>query len=189
MANTKGNVTVGKPAIGGSVHRAPIGTTPPTDVSTALTGFTDLGYISEDGVTNSYDRTNEEIKAWGGDTVLEVSTDFSDTWQMTFIEALNPEVLKVVYGDGNVSGSLAAGLSVQANDDVYAEAVWVIDMILSGNTLKRVVLPAAQVSEIGDIVYVDGEAVGYEVTLKAHKDSSGNNHYEYLKTVSSSGSN
>lgn len=183
MANTKGNVTVGKPAIGGSVHRAPAGTTAPTDATSTLTGFTDLGYISEDGVKNSYDRTNEEIKAWGGDTVLEVSTDFSDTWTMTFIEALNPEVLKVVYGDENVSGSLAAGLSVQANDDVYAEAVWVIDMILSGNTLKRVVLPAAQVSEIGDIVYVDGGAVGYEVTLSAHKDSNGYNHYEYLKTV------
>lgn len=182
MATNKANVTVGKPAIGGSVHRAPLTVAPPTDATTALaSGFVDLGYISEDGVTNAYDRTNEEIKAWGGDTVLEVATDFSDTWQMTFIEALNPEVLKVVFGDGNVSGTLAAGMTIKANDDIYADAVWAIDMILAGNTLKRVVLPSAAVSEIGDIVYVDGEPVGYNVTLRAHKDSQGNTHYEYLK--------
>lgn len=189
MATNKANVTVGKPAIGGSVHRAPIGTTPPTDAVTALgAAFKDLGYISEDGLTNSYDRTNEEIKAWGGDTVLEVATEFTDSWKMTFIEAMNDEVLKVVYGDGNVTGALATGLIVKATDDIYAEAVWAFDMILNGNVLKRVVLPAAQVSEIGDVVYVDGEAVGYEVTLHAHKDSSGYTHYEYMKNASS-GSN
>lgn len=189
MATNKANVTVGKPAIGGSVHRAPTGTTPPTDAQTTLdAAFKDLGYISEDGITNSYDRTVEDIKAWGGDTVLEPVTDFVDSWKMTFIEAMNDEVLKVVYGDGNVTGALATGLTVKASDDVYARAVWAIDMILNGNVLKRVVLPDAQVAEIGDIVYVDGDPVGYEVTLHAHKDSSGYTHYEYFKNASS-GSN
>ena len=46
--------------------------------------------------------------------------------------------------------------------------------------LKRVVLPDAKVGEVGDIVYKDDEAVGYELTLTALPDEDGNTHYEYL---------
>ena len=46
---------------------------------------------------------------------------------------------------------------------------------------KRMVLPKAKISSISDITYADGTAVGYEVTLEAFPDSSGNTHYEYIK--------
>ena len=53
-------------------------------------------------------------------------------------------------------------------------------MILNGGYLKRVVIPSAKVTAVGDITYVDGQPIGYEVTLSAAPDSSGNTHYEYL---------
>lgn len=179
---TVANVTAGKPAIGGAVHRAPLGTALPTSATATLGAeFAALGYISEDGMTNSDSRDSESVKAWGGDTVLNVLTSREDTFTFTLIEALNIEVLKMVYGDENVSGDKASGIVVKANSNCDTEAVYVVDMILKDNVLKRIVLPDARVSEVGDISYKDAEAVGYETTLTCMPDSDGNTHYEYIE--------
>ena len=178
---TVSNVTASKPAVGGAVYRAPLGTALPTSATASLgDAYSPLGYISEDGMTNSDSRDSESVMAGGGDTVLNVLTSREDTFKYTLIEALNVDVLKMVYGDENVSGTLADGIVITANSNCAAEAVYVIDMVLKNNVLKRIVIPDARVSEVGDISYKDAEATGYETTLTCMPDSSGNTHYEYI---------
>lgn len=188
MSNAQ-NVSTAKPKVGGAVYTAPPGTTLPLDAATELNeAFKGLGYISEDGLTNANTPESESIKAWGGDTVATPQTSKEDSFTFTLIEATNINVLKMIYGDSNVTGTLETGITIKANNKELEEHCLVIDMILKSGNLKRIVIPAAKVSEIGEISYADASAIGYETTVQAIVDEKGNTHYEYIQKPSGGGS-
>lgn len=184
MSNTVTNVTAGKPKVTGAVYRAPLGSTIPTDASTELvSAYKCLGYCSDAGLVNSNTRENTEIKAWGGDVVLNLQTGKGDTFKLVFIEALNVDVLKAVFGDGNVSGTLETGITVNVNAEELTDSIWIIDMIMRNGALKRIVIPIGKITALDDVTYADNAAVGYGVTIGATPDASGNTHYEYIKAA------
>lgn len=184
--STVTNVSAGKPAIGGAISSAPLGTTLPEDAtSTLAAAFKGLGYCSEDGLVNSNSPASELVKAWGGDNVLNLQTDRPDTFKFKLLEVINIDVLKFAYGADNVDGALSTGISVAVNSKELPDQALVVDMILRNGVLKRIVLPVARVTEIADITYADNSAIGYEVTVQAFPDEDGNTHYEYIQTPSS----
>ena len=167
MADTQ-KVTYGKPKVGGAVSVAPYGIKVPTDaVSELPSGFKNLGYISEDGLTNANSPESETIKAWGGDVVLVTQTDKEDTFSFTLIEAINVDVLKFIYGEENVTGTLETGIHVKANVKELEPVAIVVDMVFQ-NALKRIVVPNAQISEVVRF-HVDAEVV-IRVTTQALPD-------------------
>ena len=181
MGNNAANVTAGKPKIGGAVYVAPLSADLPESVNDELTGFTCLGYVSDAGVANDNSPASQSIKAWGGDIVMNTLTGKEDRFTFKLIEAMNTDVLSAVYGSSNVTGDLSTGIAVKAKAEQSEAAMFVIDMILKNNVLKRIVVPNATVSEVSEIAYTDNDAVGYEITITAVPDASGYTHYEYIK--------
>lgn len=177
------NVSVGKPSAAGGIWSAAIGSTVPKDATTSLdTAFKSLGYVSEDGLTNAIEFETEDVKAWGGDTVLTVRTSRSETFSWKFIET-NELVLKEVYGVDNVTVGEDGDLTVLHNSRELPRRVYVFEILLTGGKVKRIVVPNALITEVGEIVYVDGEPIGYEVTLSCFPDEDGNTAYEYVAAI------
>lgn len=181
ILNNASNVSVGKPRISGAIYWAPKGTTLPTTATASLdAAFKCLGYVSEDGVTNNNSPESDSIKAWGGDTVVVLQTERSDTFAFTLLESMNEDVLVAIYGSDNVTVDASGNITVKATADEMVGASWIIDMILKGNRAKRIVIPDGTITELGDIVYKDDEAIGYPITITDIIDTSGVYHYEYL---------
>ena len=176
------NVTAAKPKIGGAIFRAPVGTKLPTTYSETLdTAFKDLGHVSEDGVTNANSPSGDKVRAWGGTTVLNYMEAKPDTFKMKLIESFNPEVLKSIYGDSNVTVGNDGEISLKATAEDPKQYAWVIDMLLKGNRAKRIVIPVASITEMEEIVYKDNEPVGYGITLSAEPGTDGTYHHEYIQ--------
>lgn len=176
-------VTAGKPLVTGALNAAPLGTALPTDAAAKLNAaFKNLGYVSEDGLTNAVETDSEDVKAWGGDTVLKLSTSRTETFAWTFIQSLDPDVLAEVFGPDNVTND-ASGIKVLHNAKALPRRAWVIETLLTGDRVKRIVVPVGQITEVGEIAYKDGEPVGFEVTLTAFPDDKGNTAYEYISAA------
>ena len=97
------------------------------------------------------------------------------------IEALNLHVLKEVYGPDNVSGDLSSGIMIKANSKELPHHCLVIETVLKGGVLKRIVIPSGKVTAIDEITYNDGSVLGYGTTVTAFPNADDDTHYEYIK--------
>ena len=184
MANLVQNVVAGKPLATGGILSGPLGTPLPTDASTAPNAaITGVGYISDDGVSESMNRETDKIKAWGGDVVKIVQSEHSVTYQYTMIEAARAEVNREVYGEPNVTATVATTthgnlLAIKVTAEQLPHRVRVIE-IKDGDARVRIVLPDSQITEVGDITYQDAAIIAYPVTVEAFPDASGVKAYKY----------
>lgn len=159
------NVRVG---VTGELNVAPVGTAAPTTSVSALNAsFIGLGYVSEDGVTETYEDTVEDIVAWQGATVVRsTTTESKATLQLTLIETKG-ETLEL-YHKGSAVEVVSAG---QWKIDVLAPTAdpraFVLD-VLDGTKHIRIYVPSGEVSDRGEIVYANGEPVGYDITITAY---------------------
>lgn len=184
MPNKVSNVVAGKPLATGGILIAPTTTVLPTGVSTAPNAaFLSAGYVGEDGLTKNNGRSIEKIRAWGGDTVKVTQTEHTLTFQFTFIESLNTDVLKTVYGTTNVTTTAATVSTgtlqaVKITGEVLPHKAYIFEM-KDGNAKVRICVPDGQITEIGETTYSDAAVIGYQVTIECFPDSSGVKAYEY----------
>lgn len=165
MALVAENVRV---AVTGAVSVGPTSATAPTDADSPLTGFDDLGYVHEDGVTETRERSTEQLRAWQNAAILrEVVTEASMSYTFRLVET-KKETVELYYG-GTVDGMDGSIAIVPAKTG--GRKSFVIDVI-DGTDFIRVYIPSGEVTEVGEQVYASGEPIGYEVTITAYPSSS-----------------
>lgn len=184
MANSTTNVVAGKPLASGGILIGDRTASAPTSATAVLEGFSAAGYIGEDGVTESVDRSSDKVKAWGGDAVKIMQTEHSLTYAFNFIESLNSTVLKAVYGEENVETTAATAEHGTQHEVLITGASLPVRKyvfeIKDGDAKIRIYVPNAQVSEQGETVYADAEVVAYPMTIEALPDELGVKAYKFM---------
>lgn len=153
----------------------------PTDAIASLdTDFKDLGFIDENGVTETIGQNTNDIKAWGGSTVRRVQTDHTVTLKFVMMET-NPNSLAAYYKSANVNtGSAGPGnASIQVTSSMNQRGKWVVE-VLDGSAIIRVVVPDGEVTGHDDVVYKTDSAVAYGIEITCYEDGSGVKLYKYL---------
>lgn len=169
MASDASKVRVG---VSGAIYKGALGATAPTGTSGTPAGFTDMGYVSEDGVEVTIPGSGDStpIKAWQeGTTVRTVRSPSEDnpSWHFTLLET-SIDVVELYFGV-EVTSSASEGNFKYAVADRDPQA-FVIDVV-DGAELIRDYLPRGVVTEVGAQTFSNGEPIGYEVTIEADYDA------------------
>lgn len=171
---TATNVRVGTT---GAIYVGETSASAPTTATSSLTGFTDLGYIHADGVTETRDRSTNQIRAWqNADLVREVVTEATASFQFTLLET-SLSAIEAYYGSAVdvVDGSVEINPSATGGRKSF-----VIDLI-DGTDAIRTYIPDGEILSVGEQVYQNGEPVGFDVTITAYASADG---YSFKKFYS-----
>jgi hypothetical protein len=181
--NSVAKIGVGAPLATGGILVAPSGTTLPVGVSTAATGFTKLGYVADDGLRPSGERTSTDIYDWGGDLIYSPQENHSTVFQFKLVAAFDADVLSEVFGSSQVTtvGSLT---TVVENGEPLDIHPWCFEM-RDNNKRVRITVPNGQLTGISEDPFVRNALQAFDCTLTCYKDENGNKAYRYYDDGSS----
>lgn len=186
MAVDVSRVLVGTPdqKTTGAIMDAPIGTALPTSASADIdAAFASSGYVSEDGVSLTTDRSTADLKDWAGNTVRKVLESFDGTIKWSEMQ-MSKESLSHAFGEENVKVTAATEdhgeqIAVEIGAELPEARSWVFKM-KDGSKKMLIVVPNGQVTELDDITFVSNEAIALPLTLACYPDSDGVSIYFYL---------
>jgi hypothetical protein len=160
----------------GAVYNAPKTATRPISATGALTGYSDLGYVGDGGVTETRDRSTNQIRGWqNGALVREVVTESSIKYNLVLLET-KKETIELYYGS-----KVAANGSLKVNPSKTGGRQRFVVDVIDEDDIIRIDIPDGEVTEVGDQVYVNGEAIGYEVTITGYEMTDGDETYSAVK--------
>ncbi len=136
--------------------------------------WTDLGLVTEDGLSENIEQERKDFYSWGNLTapVRTLTTKSSFSFQLTFEESSVP-VLSLYYsvplaGFTNVAAVTGSPQQLKFNStqlgapDVRALGLDITD----GTHLIRYVIPRCEVAERGNIVHKGDELTTYQMTFR-----------------------
>ncbi|MEV6079616.1 hypothetical protein AB0L80_31570 [Streptomyces sp. NPDC052069] len=172
------NANAVRVALSGAAYVGPPATKGPTDSTTAWPDtVSDIGWISDDGITESNSSDSTEIKAWqGGQTVRKVISSSEMTFSFTAIET-SKTVLELYHKGSKVVTT--NGKSVLAIKAPGPDRRFFGFDVIDGDSHVRIVIPDGEVTETGEIVYKGDQVIAYKVTITAYPAADTTVAYKY----------
>jgi hypothetical protein len=159
-------------AVTGAVFKGLTSAAAPTGTSGAPTGFSDLGFISEDGVEIELPDAGDTtpVKAWQNGTtvrIIRTPTEDNPTWHFTMIET-SIAVVETYFGVTVTSTSTEGSFEYKASQNRPYNS-YIVDAI-DGAELLRDYIPRGVVTSVGSHTLSNGDITGYEVTVEGELD-------------------
>lgn len=160
----------------------------PTDFSDPDAALLPAGAISEDGLTYGFDEDSEDFTPWGlAAPFRTVVTRSVRTFGVTLWETNRRIVRSVMFRlpladlAPDVDGIHTFPETASPTPDRRS---WLFD-VMDGDTWERFWVPEGEVTDRSDVTFKQDEMSGYEITMTAYPDESGNTVYHlYYASVS-----
>ena len=158
--------------VNADVYVGPVGSTAPTDTTTALdVAFEALGLLSDDGMTESREQESTDHYAHGGILVRTTRSKHKRTIVVTALED-NPVVFDLVNPGSSavtVTGTTTRTVKTPSEPNPKAFVLELVD----GTVTKRRHIARGEVVDVGDISISDNEMTMYELTINIYPASDG----------------
>jgi hypothetical protein len=156
-----------------AVYVGPEGTAMPT-TATAAPGaaFEELGWLGDDGLTETRDVNSDQKRAWQGGALVR-TVRASDSRQFKFVcwetNATTIGLTRPGSTPTTATGVTTTPVKAYTGSDIRA---WIIDQ-RDGAINNRKLIPHGEVVDMGDIVGKNGDLVAYELTVEVYPDTNG----------------
>lgn len=167
----------------GAVFVATEGVTPPNDAATQLDGsWSDGGYVDENGLAITVNRSTTPIRDWSKANVRNVLSEFGGSIAIGFLQ-VDEFSAKRVFGANNVSvtpATVSSGelLEVSIGAELPPIEAWCFNM-KDGDARIRVFVPRGQITSVNEMSYKPDQGHVIGGTLECYDDGTGHSIYVY----------
>lgn len=165
-------------------YTAPLGTTAPVKFDALPTVWSDLGYISQDGMTAAVDEDRQSWTPWGALSPIRTQvTSSTKTYAITAWET-NKTVLSLYHKipAATLTPDTDGIVSFAENDKPTPDRrAFCFDVLDGASNQIRIYIPLGEITERGDVVYKSDDLVGYPLTVSAYPGNDGNSVFRTMK--------
>lgn len=167
----------------GAVYVAAVGTTAPTDAKSALGGsWTDGGYVDENGIAITVNRSTTPIRDWSKAAIRNLLSEFGGSIAVGFLQ-VDEFSAKRVFGASNVTKTAANTthgeiIKVSIGSELPPIEAWCFNM-KDGDARIRVYVPRGQITSVNEMAYKPDQGHVIGGTLECYDDGTGKSIYVF----------
>ena len=168
------NVNLGVGAATGMFYHAPKGTALPAYPTETLgSGWKEVGYVAEDGITWHHGRSAEPLKDWSNSIRRQLQTDATGTVTAPIISTTQ-EVMETLFGASNVTTAAATAthgalVSVEVEEGVLSGEEAFLFLMKDGEDSMMLGTTSGFITNLDDVSFAPGSAITWSATVSADK--------------------